>query len=73
MVYAIAEFANTINREMNDMAKVELHRTIDLSRYPLDNPDSEQYRSLVTDKRNQLNHSQYCTMPGFLLGPSAAR
>ncbi len=49
------------------MASVALHRTIDLSRYPLDKPDSEAYRSLVTDKRDQLNHSQYCTMPGFLL------
>ncbi len=67
LVYAMVEFMGTIDREQNNMDKLELHRTIDLSRYPLDKPDSPEYRSLATDKRKQLNHNQYCTMPGFLL------
>jgi len=41
--------------------------TIDLSLYPLDRPDSEAYRSLVSSKRSELDRQQYCTMPGFLL------
>ena len=52
---------------MEDMTRNNLEQTIDLSRYPLDRPDSEEYGALVEDKRKQLNSDQYCTMPGFLL------
>jgi hypothetical protein len=41
--------------------------TIDLSRYPLDRADSDDYPSLVAEKRGELDAQQYCTMPGFLL------
>ena len=44
-----------------------LESIIDLSRYPLHRPDSASWRSLVHDKRKQLEHKQYCTLPGFLL------
>jgi hypothetical protein len=49
------------------MTKSKLENIIDLSRYPLDRPDSKAYFDLVTTRRNQLNSQQYCTMPGFLL------
>jgi hypothetical protein len=42
-------------------------KTIDLSRYPLDRSDGEDYRALVLHKRSELDQNQYCTMPGFLL------
>lgn len=40
--------------------------TIDLSRYPLDRPESEDYKALVSGKRNELDKNQFCTMSGFL-------
>jgi len=49
------------------MSRNNLERTIDLSRYPLDRADSEEYRALVAEKCEQLSSNQYCTMPGFLL------
>ena len=49
------------------MTKFDLEKTLDLSRYPLDRSDSDDYRSLNLSKRNELNQKQFCTLPGFLL------
>jgi hypothetical protein len=49
------------------MTQNDIGKTIDLSRYPLDRADSDDYRSLVSKKREELNQQQFCTMPGFLL------
>jgi hypothetical protein len=49
------------------MTQKDISKTIDLSLYPLDRIDSDDYRSLVSRKREELNERQYCTMPGFLL------
>jgi len=49
------------------MVKPDLEMIIDLSRYPLDRPGSEEYRALILTKRNELNKNQFCTMPRFLL------
>ena len=48
------------------MSKPSIGKTIDLSRYPLDIPDSVDYRSLIFARRAELNNQQYCVMPGFL-------
>lgn len=49
------------------MTQFDPATTIDLSRYPLDRSDGDDYCSLVSSKRDELNDQQYCTMPGFLL------
>ena len=49
------------------MAEFDPGKTIDLSRYPLDQSDTEHYRAVVSGKRDQLEKNQFCTMPGFLL------
>jgi hypothetical protein len=49
------------------MTQTDFNKIIDLSQYPLDRVDSDDYRSLVSGKREELNEQQYCTMPGFLL------
>lgn len=49
------------------MTQIDINKIIDLSQYPLDRADSDDYRSLVSRKREELNAQQYCTMPGFLL------
>jgi hypothetical protein len=49
------------------MTQIDINKIIDLSQYPLDRVDSDDYRSLVSGKREELNEQQYCTMPGFLL------
>jgi hypothetical protein len=49
------------------MTQFDPATTIDLSCYPLDRSDSDDYRSLVSGKRDELNDQQFCTMPGFLL------
>jgi len=49
------------------MAQKDPGKTVDLARYPLDRAGSDDYRSLVASKREELNKQQYCSMPGFLL------
>lgn len=49
------------------MAEFDPGKTIDISRYPLDQSKSEDYRALVSGKRDELDKNQFCTMPGFLL------
>jgi hypothetical protein len=51
------------------MNQTDIDQIIDLNRYPLDQPDSEQYRDLVSDKRGLLDTQQFCSMPGFLCEP----
>ena len=49
------------------MTQLNINKIIDMSHYPLDRADSDDLRSLVSSKREELNQQQYCTMPGFLL------
>ena len=39
---------------------------IDLDAYPLDQPDSDRYRTMVNDLAEKLNTDQVCTLPRFL-------
>jgi hypothetical protein len=48
------------------MNKLPIDQVIDLSRYPLDRIDSEDYQELIAARRDQLDRWQYCTLPGFL-------
>ena len=48
------------------MAQKDLKQTIDLSRYPLDRADSEDYRDLVSKKRDELDKaSSTAPCPAF--------
>lgn len=49
------------------MNHCSLETIVDLSRYPLDRPDSATWHELVERKRADLAQRQYCTLPGFLL------
>jgi len=49
------------------MKHCSLETIVDLSRYPLDRPDSATWLELVESKRAELAQRQYCTLPGFLL------
>lgn len=49
------------------MMQPGLENIVDLARYPLHQGDSEAWRALVRDKREQLKQNQFCTLPGFLL------
>jgi hypothetical protein len=55
------------------MARPDLVDTIDLTRYPLDKNDSKAYLALFSDKRNELNENQFCSMPEFLLESQRGR
>ena len=48
------------------MPKPKIDQIIDLSRYPLDRTDSENYQKLIAARRDELDRWQYCTLPGFL-------
>lgn len=48
------------------MTELSIDRIIDLSRYPLDRADSEDYRALTIARHDELDSQQYCTLPGFL-------
>jgi len=49
------------------MTRPPIDQIIDLSRYPLDRIDSEDYQELIAARRVELDSQQYCTLPGFLL------
>jgi hypothetical protein len=49
------------------MTNFDPGKTIDLSYYPLDCSESEDYQALISAKRGELDKNQFCTMPGFLL------
>jgi hypothetical protein len=49
------------------MQSFDIEKTIDLSRYPLDQAHSDAWCALVSAKRDELEARQYCSMPGFLL------
>ena len=49
------------------MQNFDINQIIDLSRYPLDRTDSADYQTLVATKQKELEHQQYCCMPGFLI------
>lgn len=55
------------------MTQQDINKIIDLTRYPLDRAHTDDYRSLVSAKREELNQQQYCTMPGFLLDAERSR
>jgi len=44
-----------------------LETIVDLSRYPLERPNSGAWHELVECKRAELAQKQYCILPGFLL------
>ena len=44
-----------------------LETIVDLSRYPLERPNSGAWHELVECKRAELAQRQYCILPGFLL------
>ena len=39
---------------------------IDLNRYPLDRPDSDQYAKIVSDAASQLSDDGCCVLKGFI-------
>ena len=49
------------------MQNFDIGQIIDLSRYPLDRPESEDFQTLVAGKQRELEQQQYCCMPGFLV------
>ena len=48
------------------MTRFPIDQIIDLSRYPLDRTDSEDYQKLIAARHDELDRRQYCTLPGFL-------
>ena len=46
---------------------------VDLDRYPIDRPDTDQYASLITHARQELADDGACVLDGFVLPDAVAR